>query len=118
MPMYNLFEYNDNYSKTSGSFLRYYRDEPNVILTNSQNQHKTLNKLTRKTPTDANPEVVEIAVQLKYINNFWRKLEMPIISCEINLILTWSADCVYFATSDIKYYVPFMTLSTQIMQNY
>ena len=37
MPMYNLFEYNDNYSKTSGSFLRYYRDEPNVILTNSQN---------------------------------------------------------------------------------
>ena len=37
MPMYNLFEYNDNYSKTPGSFLRYYRDEPNVILTNSPN---------------------------------------------------------------------------------
>ena len=43
---------------------------------------------------------------------------MPIISCEINLVLTWSAACVYFAPSDIKYYVPFMTLSTQIMQNY
>ena len=29
MPMYNLLEYSKNYSKTTGSFWHYYRDEPN-----------------------------------------------------------------------------------------
>ena len=36
---------------------------------------------------------VEIIVPLKYLSNFWRTLEMSLIYCEINLILTWSADC-------------------------
>ena len=33
---------------------------------------------------------VKIRVPLKYLSNFWRTLEMPLINCEINLILTWS----------------------------
>ena len=33
-------------------------------------------------------------VPLKYLNNFWRALEMPLINCEVELILTWSADGV------------------------
>ena len=36
---------------------------------------------------------VKIMVPLKYLSSFWRTLEMPLISCEINLILTWSANC-------------------------
>ena len=60
-------------------------------------------------------------VPLKYLSNFWRTLEMPLINCEVNLILTWSATCVItdsrgvgrFAITDTKLYVPVVTLSTQ-----
>ena len=37
---------------------------------------------------------VEIMVSLKYLSNFWRTVEMPLINCEINLVLTWSDKCV------------------------
>ena len=57
-------------------------------------------------------------VPLKYLSNFWRTLEMYLINCEVNLILTWSENCVAnqnatFAITDTKLYVPIMTLSTQ-----
>ena len=63
-------------------------------------------------------------VPLKYLSNFWRTLEMPLINCEISLILTWSTNCVIVSTnvanqnatfeiSDTKLYVPVVTLSTQ-----
>ena len=47
-------------------------------------------------------ENVKIMVPLKYLSNFWRTLEMPLINCEIELILTWSQNCViisYFINS-------------------
>ena len=55
------------------------------------------------------------------LSNFWRTLEMPLINCELNLILTWSSACVItystgvgtFAITDTKLYVPVVTLSTQ-----
>ena len=37
---------------------------------------------------------VEIMVPLKYLSNFWRTFEMPLINCEISVILTWSDKCV------------------------
>ena len=37
MPMYNLLEYSKNYSKTTGSFWNYYRDEPNSGVNNNIN---------------------------------------------------------------------------------
>ena len=60
-------------------------------------------------------------VPLKYLTNFWRTLEMPLISCEVNIILTWSSTCVIsnftgagtFAITDTRLYVPVVTLSTQ-----
>ena len=60
-------------------------------------------------------------VPLKYLSNFWRTLEMPLINCEVNLILIWSATCVIinsngagtFAITDTKLYVPVVTSSTQ-----
>ena len=63
-------------------------------------------------------------VTLKYVSNFWRTLERPLTNCEVNLILTWSADCalIYinianqvpiFAITEVNLYVPAVTLSTQ-----
>ena len=93
MPMYNFIEYSDNYSKTSGSLRQYYKDEPNDNLADSES-FKSKVKITGKTPAAGNTKDVEIIVPLKYLSNFWRTLEMPLIDCEVNLILTWSRDCV------------------------
>ena len=92
MPMYNLMEYSDNYSKTSGSLWQYYRDDPNDNITRSES-FKYKIKITVKTPADGNTKDVEIIVPLKYLSNFWRTLEMPLTNCEVNLILIWSKDC-------------------------
>ena len=120
MPMYNLIEYRDNYSKTSGSLWQYYKDDPNNDITQSES-FKFKVKITGKTPAAGNAKNVEIIVPLKYLSNFWRTLEMPLINCEVNLILTWSKDCVItnsesegkFAITETKFYVPVVTLSTE-----
>ena len=120
MPMYNLIEYSDNYSKTSDSLWQYYKDVPNDNLADSES-FKYKVKITGKIPDDDNMKNVEIMVPLKYLSNFWRTLEMPLINCEVNLILTWSKDCVItnstgagkFKITETKLYVPVVTLSTQ-----
>ena len=78
MPMYNLIEYSDNYSKTSGSLWQYYKDDPNNNLTESKSL-KSKVKITGKTPNNGNTKDVEIIVPLKYLSNFRRTLEMQII---------------------------------------
>ena len=93
MPMYNVTEYSDNYSKTSGSLWQYYKDDPNNNLKDSESFNSKV-KITGETPADRNTKDVEIIVPLKYLSNFWRTLEMSLINCEVNLILTWSKDCV------------------------
>ena len=63
-------------------------------------------------------------VPLKYLSNFWRTLEMPLINCEIELILTWSRNSVIISTNvanqiptftitETTLHVPVVTLSTQ-----
>ena len=93
MPMYNLIEYSDNSSTTSGSLWQYYKDDPNDNLANSKS-FKYKVKIMGKTPQDGNTKDVEILVPLKYLSNFWRTLEMSLINCEVELILTWSKNCV------------------------
>ena len=120
MPIYNLIEYSDNYAKTSGSLWQYFRDEPDDNIEDSES-FKPKIKITGKTPNNNNEKDVEIMVPLKYLSNFWRTLEMPLINCEVNPILTWSSTCVInnsdgvgtFAITDTKLYVPVVTLSTQ-----
>ena len=63
MPMYNLIEYSDNYSKTSESLWQYYRDDPNDNITQSES-FKYKFKITGKTPAAGNTENVKIAVPL------------------------------------------------------
>ena len=122
MSMYNLIEYSDNYAKTTGSLWQYFKDEPvaDDDMEDSES-FKSKTKITGKTPNNDNEEDVEIMVPLKYLSNFWRTLEMPLINCEVNLILTWSSTCVItdsngagtFPITDTKLYVPVVTLSTQ-----
>ena len=91
---------------------QYYRDDPNDNITQSES-FKFKIKIRGKTPAAGNTKDVEIAVPLRYLSNFWRTLKMPLINCEINLILTWSDDCVIssatratkFKITDTKLYV-------------
>ena len=68
-------------------------------------------------------------VPLKYLGNFWRTLEIPLINCEVNLILTWSANCIImytnvvnqgvtFEKTETNLYVPVVTYRLKIMQSY
>ena len=118
--MYNLIEYSDNYSKTSRGLWRYYKVDSNDNLESSESFKRKV-KITSKTPNNGNTKDVEIIVPLRYLSNFWKTLEMPLINCEVNLILIWSKDCVItnsegegkFAITETKLYVPVVTLSTQ-----
>ena len=109
MPMYNLIEYSDNYSKTSESLWQYWREIPavddngDIVDFNGANSTDSFNfktKITGQAPADNNNGNtagrvnVEIMVPLKYLRNFWRTLEIPLINCEVELILNWSANCV------------------------
>ena len=75
--------------KTSGSLWQYYRDDPNDNIPQSE-LFKYKTKIIGKTLAAGNTKNDEIAVPLKYLTNFWRALEMPLVNCEINLLLTWS----------------------------
>ena len=100
IPMYNLIEYSDDYSKTTGRLWKYYRDEP--ALTNAgaldsfpgnSASFKFKQKITGSTENDGT-KAVKIMVPLKYLSNIWRTSEIPLINCKINLILTCSVNCV------------------------
>ena len=152
MPMYNLLEYIKNYRKTIGLLYNYYRDElsddaddnnfDNIKVVNS-NTIKYKNKITGNTYNvnagtqgyDVNKngtEEVELAIPLKYLGNFWRALNIPLISCEVSLELKWDKNCAKtsleqrdigggsrdnaptgatLAINDCKLYVPAVTLS-------
>ena len=116
MPMYNLLEYSKNYRKTIGSLYSYYRDEltnDNILADNVFNNIRVVNSNTFKyknkiigntynvaagaTGYDANKNAtptIELVILLKYLGNFWRALNMPLISCEVSLELKWNKNCV------------------------
>ena len=114
MPIYNLLEYSKNYRKTIGSLYNYYRDElsddddnNNKFLNNvvNSNAFKYKNKITGNTYNvaagaagrDANKvgtQEIKLAIPLKYLGNFWRALNMPLISCEVSLELKWNKNCI------------------------
>ena len=100
MPMCNLIEYSNAYSKTSGSLWQYYRDEPAMdanckiidFLANKNNSNSFKFKhqiITEKTGNDGTKDV-EIIVPLKYTSNFWRIREKPLIHSKSTLLLTYS----------------------------
>ena len=88
MQMYNLIEYSDNYSKTSGILWHYYRNDPNSNIVNSES-FKSKIKAIRNTPFKDNKKC-------------WRTLEILLINCKTNLILSWSENCVISSGTGIK----------------
>ena len=56
--------------------------------------------MTGKTPADGNIGDVKIPVPLKYLRNYWRTQEMPLINCEISLNLTWSEHYVLSSVNE------------------
>ena len=97
MPMYNLIEYSDKYQDSSATLYQYKRDEPpegnpipNLAIDNSSSfKYKVellgdsvvANNIARRN--------VKVVIPLKYLSNFFRSLEMPLINCKIKLHLTW-----------------------------
>ena len=139
--MYNLLEYCKNYRKTTGSLWNYYRDEPSDPLSSNSESFKYKTSITGNTYNigdgeegyDANKvgkNETEVVIPLKHLSNFWRSLNIPLINCEVELILTWSKNCVLvdmtadalanpaiiapteleFKKTDTKLYVPVVTL--------
>ena len=147
-PMYNLLEYSKNYEKISGSLFNYNRDEPkehtlgvgnyavNISIRNSKSfDYKA--KIAGSLAAGELEKDVEIAIPLKYLGNFWRSLDIPLINCKITLILSWYEKCVLvgkalrnapdpqpdppiesatdtkFEITDCKLYVSVVTLSAE-----
>ena len=124
MPMYTLIEYSDSYSDTSGSLWNYKRDEiiDNADVTNDNNvpSFKYKASIIGDRGHDGTKNKVKIALPLKYLSNFWRSLEMPLINCKVELSLKWYEKCLLttattgtFKVTDAKLYVPIVTLSVQ-----
>ena len=129
MPMYNLIEYSDNYQDSSATLYQYKRDEPPEDDAVADLTADNSSSLSYKISLLGNPVVanniprknVKVVVPLKYLSNFFRSLEMPLINCKIKLNLTWKKECVLsaddgnpvFIINDTKMYVPVVTLSKE-----
>ena len=129
MPMYNLIEYSDNYQDSSATLYQYKRDEPPEDDAVADLTADNSSSLKYKISLLGNPVVanniarinVKVVVPLKYLSNFFRSLEMPLINCKIKLNLTWKKECVLstddgnavFIINDSKLYVPVVTLSKE-----
>ena len=105
--MYNLIEYSDNYSDTSGSLRNFKRDAiiNNEDITNNNNapsfKHKA--NIIGNTENSGTKNGVKIAVPLKYLSNVWRSLEMPLINCKVELSLKWYERCLLTAATTTVY---------------
>ena len=129
MPMYNLIEYSDNYQDSSATLYQYKRDEPPEddavadLTADNSSSFKYKLKLLGNQVLDGNiaKRSVKVVIPLKYLSNFFRSLEMPLINCKIKLNLTWKKECVLstgageavFIINDTKLYVPVVTLSKE-----
>ena len=119
MPMYNLIEYSDNYQDSSATLADIVDD---LTQDNSKSVDYKVKLLGNPVLDSAIAKLsVKIVVPLKYLSNFLRSLEMPLINCKIKLNLTWKKECVLsnqagdvvFIINDTKLYVPVVTLSKE-----
>ena len=123
MPMYNLIEYSDNYQDSSATLYQYKRDEPPADIANNLTINNS-SSFKYKVDLLGNPVVVnnvarlnvKIVVLLKYLSNFFRSLEMPLINCKIKLNLTWKKECVLSTDSDAV--APNLANNPVFIQNY
>ena len=149
MSMHNLLEYSKKYKKTTGSLWNYYRDQPSSTIGANNITHSILNSKSFDykasfmengvTHHNLTKSDVKVVVPLKHLSNFWRHLDIPLINCEVELILTWFKNCVLidkltreanydadpnvyeidnpktatFKITDVKLFVPVVSLSKE-----
>ena len=82
MPMYNVIEYSDNYSDTSRSLWGFKRDK---VADNANVTNNNVPSFKYKANLIGNTETNETKKEQKYLGNFWRLLEMPLINCKVEL---------------------------------
>ena len=132
MPIYNLLEYSKKYKKTTGSLWNYYRDETGNPISFNSESFKYKTSIVGKTPQNNDSLTnAKVVIPLKVV--IWRVLNIPLINCKVQLILTWSKNCVLadmtvnatanpaivapsgatFKITDTKLYVPVVTLSKE-----
>ena len=143
-PLHNLLNYSKNYRKTTGSLFNYYRNGGAVgnisySIKNSKSFDFKTSITGKLEGNNVEKHDVETVVSLKYLSNFWRTLNIPLINCEVYLVLIWSENCVLtskatreadsdadpavagidnpknavFTITDCKLYVPAVTLSAE-----
>ena len=125
-----MIEYSDNYADTSVSSWQFKIDKvPNnnadLTIDNSQSLKYKAALAGKRADTVNNTNSfvknTEIVAPLKYLSNFWRSLEMPLISCKIRLELNWIKDSILSSTAnsakskitDAKLHIPIVNLSTK-----
>ena len=134
MPMYNLLQHSKSYRKTTGSLWNYDRGEPSDPLSSNSESFKYKRSIVGKTPEDNDSLMnTKVVIPLKHLSNFWRALNIPLINCEVELVLTWSKNCFLadmivdadvdsaivapssaaFKITDTKLYVPVITFSKE-----
>ena len=116
----------------------YYRDEPINPLSSNSESFKYKTSITGNTynldvgdagydATKVGKNETEVVIPIKHLSNFWSSLNIPLINFEIELILTWSKNCILadmtaannapteleFQITDTKLYVPAVTLSKE-----
>ena len=112
----------------------YYRDEPSNPLSTNSESFKYKTSILGKTPQNNDSLTnAEVVIPLKHLSNFWKNLNILLINCEVELILTWSKNCVLadmtvdvdaspafvapsgatFKITDTKLCVPVVTLSKE-----
>ena len=112
----------------------YYTDEPSNPLSSNSESFKYKTSIVGKTPEDNDSLTnAKVVIPLKHLSNFWRSLNIPLINCEVELILTWSENCVLadmtldayadpailapsgakIKITDTKLYVPVVTVSKE-----
>ena len=159
MPMYNLLDYSKTIGSLYNYYRDELNDDANLnnfannnvvnsksfqyknkIIGNTYNVDSTIVPVAGGARV-ANPNYdannsgeknVELAIPLKYLGNFWRALDIPLINCEVSLELKWNKNCVItsqqigvnldggntaaptnatLAINDCKLYIPAVTLS-------
>ena len=102
MPMYNLIEHSDNYSMSSRSLWNYYRNEVNDDDNENDNANNRINNnktiisksFVHNASAHNNTLDSEVVLPLKYFSSFRRFVDLQLISCEIELDLSWSKICI------------------------
>ena len=139
MPMYDLLEYSKNDKKATGTLWNYYRDEPRHPLSFDSEPFEYKTSITGNTYNIGDGEgeydvnkvgknEIEVVIPLKYLSNFWKSFNIPLINYEVKWLLTWSKHCVLadmtvaansaivaptglkFKITDTKLYAPVATL--------